>query len=107
MYLLKWWPMKPFTPRIRTFFKITSFDNASGERQRLLRQRLRHAIVGHSLAIYSQLQNLKAPAVGAVRIPTAVSHIETRASVPVAQWLRIQARFQYLKPTPVDLGKRA
>src|ERR1700683_2584927 len=97
--------MKPLTPRIRTFFKIDLYDGASGERQRLMRQRARHRILRYSLAICGQLQNLKAAAVDAVRVPSPVGCVQTGALSEIVQGLRVHARLKQLQPTPVYLGK--
>src|SRR6266404_4502382 len=105
MYLLKWWPMKPLTPRIRTFFKIDPCYETSGERQRLMGQRRRHGIVGQRPAIGGQLQNLKAPSVDTVGVPSSVRCVQTWRLAGVLHGVRVQARLEDGKPTPVDVGK--
>src|SRR5258708_2947671 len=99
--------MNPLTPRIRTFFKINPYDFPSGERERLMRQRARHGILRHRLAICGQLQNLKAPAIDAVGVPDSVGYVQTGALSGIFQGMRVHARLEHLKPTPVYFGKGA
>src|SRR5580698_9516215 len=78
---------------------------ASGKRQWLLRQRARHGILSHALAVYGQLQNLKAPAIDAVGVPLPVHAVQTGSLGRVNQRMRIHARLQNPKRTPVYFGK--
>src|ERR1700733_11727427 len=80
-------------------------DVISSERDRLMRQRGRHVILCHSLAICAQLQNLKAPAVDAVGVPGPLRRVQTGTLRGIFHGLRIHARLEHLKPTPVYLGK--
>src|SRR5271154_7309377 len=90
MYLLRWWPMKPLTPRMRTFFKIDPFD--SNQRQRQIRQQRRRVRRLDEALADREFHDLETPAVRAIGVPAPGVRVQARRALRMARGQSVDAR---------------